>query len=50
MVANILDGKALGLELQADLQVRVRQLAVRGIEPALSVILVVASFLARRTG
>jgi methylenetetrahydrofolate dehydrogenase (NADP+)/methenyltetrahydrofolate cyclohydrolase len=40
MVANILDGKALGLELQAELQVRVRQLAVRGIEPALSVILV----------
>jgi methylenetetrahydrofolate dehydrogenase (NADP+)/methenyltetrahydrofolate cyclohydrolase len=40
MVTNILDGKALGLELQADLQVRVRQLAAGGIEPALSVILV----------
>jgi methylenetetrahydrofolate dehydrogenase (NADP+)/methenyltetrahydrofolate cyclohydrolase len=40
MVTNILDGKALGLELQADLQLRVRQLAAGGIEPALSVILV----------
>lgn len=40
MVTNILDGKTLGLELQAQLKDSVRQLAERGIEPALCVILV----------
>jgi methylenetetrahydrofolate dehydrogenase (NADP+)/methenyltetrahydrofolate cyclohydrolase len=40
MVTNILDGKKLGLELQAQLKDSVRQLAERGIEPALCVILV----------
>lgn len=40
MAANILDGKALGLELQEALRVRVKQLITGGIHPALTVILV----------
>ena len=40
MDTNILDGKTLGLELQAGLQEEVKQLLGRGIEPALTVILV----------
>jgi methylenetetrahydrofolate dehydrogenase (NADP+)/methenyltetrahydrofolate cyclohydrolase len=40
MVSNILDGKALGLELQAALQAQVSQLTARGVQPALCVILV----------
>ena len=40
MATNILDGKALGLELQAQLRIRVEQLVARGVKPALSVILV----------
>lgn len=40
MAINILDGKALGFELQEALQVRVKQLIVIGIHPALTVILV----------
>ncbi|MDB5949247.1 MAG: 5,10-methylene-tetrahydrofolate dehydrogenase/methenyl tetrahydrofolate cyclohydrolase [Massilia sp.] len=40
MATNILDGKALGLELQAQLRIRVEQLVARGVRPALSVILV----------
>jgi methylenetetrahydrofolate dehydrogenase (NADP+)/methenyltetrahydrofolate cyclohydrolase len=40
MDTNILDGKTLGRELQAGLQEEVKQLRGRGIEPALTVILV----------
>lgn len=40
MATNILDGKALGLELQEALQVRVKQLIAIGMHPALTVILV----------
>lgn len=37
---KLLDGKTLGLELQAALRIRVEQLAAAGVQPALTVILV----------
>ena len=40
MSADILDGKALGLELQETLQVQVKQLIAAGTHPALTVILI----------
>ena len=40
MSDNILDGKALGLELQELLKIRVKKLIETGIQPALTVILV----------